>query len=145
MAKGAGVWNWRQLLREHRRLAAVLVALALCMKMFVPAGYMIGAGSKIITVRICADASGGEQTLQVAIPLDKDGGAQSGQGANVGKAEATCAWSALGQASLGGADPVLLALVLAFIMALGIGWRAPQPRRSRHHIRPPLRGPPVLA
>ena len=47
--------TWSRLLREHRRLAAILVALALCMKALVPAGFMIGASARLITVEICAD------------------------------------------------------------------------------------------
>jgi hypothetical protein len=49
----------RAFFRDHRRLAALLVALALCVKALVPAGYMPGAHGKVLTVEICADASGG--------------------------------------------------------------------------------------
>lgn len=137
--------TWSRLLREHRRLAAVLVALALCMKVLVPAGYMIGASSKLITIQVCTDASGGELTRQITIPPNIGAGGQTEQGPAHGKVEATCAWTALAQASLGGADLGLLGLALAFILALGVAWQTPQPRRTFHHIRPPLRGPPLSA
>ena len=134
--------TWSRLLREHRRLAAVLVALALCMKALVPAGYMVGANTKLLTIEICADASGGKLTRQMAIPMEDDtGGEQSGHG----KSDATCAWTALAQAAHSGADAELLVLALAFILALGFLQQAAEPVRRCCHIRPPSRGPPLPA
>lgn len=134
--------TWSRLLREHRRLAAILVALALCMKALVPAGYMVGANTKLITIEICADASGGKLTRQMAIPMEDDtGGEQSGHG----KSDATCAWTALAEAAHAGADAGLLALALAFILALGFQGQAAEPVRRCCHIRPPSRGPPLPA
>lgn len=134
--------TWSRLLREHRRLAAILVALALCMKALVPAGYMVGASAKLITVEICADASGGKLTRQIAIPLE--GGTGGGQ-SDHGKSDATCAWTALAEAAHAGADAELLVLALAFILALGFLRQAAEPVRRCCHIRPPSRGPPLPA
>lgn len=134
--------TWSRLLREHRRLAAILVALALCMKALVPAGYMVGANAKLITVEICADASGEKLTRQLAIPLEGDaGGGQSDHD----QSDATCAWTGLAKATHSGADPELLVLALAFILALGFLWQTSLPRPSFPHIRPPSRGPPFPA
>lgn len=133
--------TWSRLLRERRCLAAILVALALSMKMLVPAGYMIGAGPKIVTVQICTDASASGLTRQMAIPLRKDAGGQPDRG----KGDATCAWAALAKAAEGGAGPDLMALALAFILALGFAGHAARPRPSPRHLRPPLRGPPLSA
>jgi hypothetical protein len=134
--------TWSRLLREHRRLAAILVALALCMKVLVPAGYMVGASAKLITVEICADASGGKLTRQLAIPMeDSTGGKQSDHG----KSDATCAWTALSQATHDGADAGLLVLAPVFILALGVLRQAAEPVRRSCHIRPPSRGPPLPA
>ncbi len=133
--------TWNRLLRDNRRLATLLVALALCMKALVPAGYMIGATSKLLTIQICADASGVDHTRQIAIPMDKDAGEKSDHG----KEKATCAWSGMAKASNVGADPALLALALAFILKLGLLWQTPPPRTASRHIRPPLRGPPLPA
>ncbi len=48
-------------------------------------------------------------------------------------------------ASLAGADALLLAAALAFILALGFApATAPRPRRAVW-LRPPLRGPPLTA
>lgn len=134
--------TWSRLLREYRRLAAILVALALCMKALVPAGFMVGTSAKLITVEICADASGGKLTRQMAIPLeDGTGGKQSDHG----KSDASCAWTAHAQAAHAGTDAQLLALALAFILALGFLRQATEPVRRSCHVRPPSRGPPLPA
>ena len=131
----------RAFLARHRALAALLFAAALCMKALVPAGYMIGNGDRVLTVEICADSQGGHVTKQIVLP---GGGKSGGQGEH-GKSDGTCAFSALSFASLSAADPVLLALALIFIMALGfVPIAAPRAARQSH-LRPPLRGPPALA
>ncbi len=131
---------WRRLFRDHRQLAALVVALALCMKALMPAGFMPVSAPLLIAAEICADASGADTIRHIAIPM-KDG--ERGKHSDDGKAKATCAWSALAMASLAGPDPALLALALAFILAVGmLSLRSPLVRRALH-IRPPLRGPPL--
>lgn len=134
--------TWSRLLREHRRLAAILVAMALCMKALVPAGFMVGANTKLITIEICADASGGKLTKQIAIPPD---GGTAGEQSGHGKFDTTCAWTSLAQAAHSWADTELLVLALAFILALGFLRQAAEPVRRSCHIRPPSRGPPLPA
>ncbi len=131
-----------QLLRafflHHRRMAALLIALALAMKALVPAGFMLGHDSRVITVQICADALGQQITQKIVLP-------SSHSGDDKAKSDSPCHFSALGHAMLGGADPVLLALALVFILALGFApVLAPAPRRIAF-LRPPLRGPPALS
>ena len=131
----------RLFLRDHRRLAAALFALTLAMKALLPAGYMLGDGSRSLTVQICSDATGQTMAQAIAIPQS---GKHDGTGEH-GKADGTCPFSSLAMASLSGADTVLLAAALAFILALGFApTRSPRPRRASH-LRPPLRGPPALA
>jgi len=126
---------------HHRALAMILIVAALCMKVLVPAGYMIGSADRVLTVVICADSQGGHLTKQIVIP--GDGQSHGGQSEH-GKSDGTCAFSALSFASLSAADPALLALALIFIMALGFV-PVTAPRALRHsHLRPPLRGPPAL-
>lgn len=132
----------RIFLRNHRRLTALLVGLALCMKILVPAGYMVGEQAKALTVLICADGQGAHLTKEITIPVD---GKSSGGQSEHGKADGACPYSALSMASLAGADDPLLALALAFILALGF-----VPAPAKHigrvlHLRPPLRGPPAFA
>ncbi|MBA4756108.1 MAG: hypothetical protein EPO45_18135 [Sphingobium sp.] len=130
----------RALLMRHRALALLVVMAALCMKIIVPTGFMIGQNSKVLTIQLCHDGLGGVITKQLVIPM-KDGGDESGQ--KQGKGE--CPFAALSMASLAGADLSLLALALAFILALGFApTRINFPKRVSH-LRPPLRGPPALA
>jgi hypothetical protein len=132
----------RVFLGSHRRLAALLVALALCMKALVPGGYMIAGDARVLTIEICADATGGAMTKQIVVPHHAAPGEAQG---DHGKASGTCPYAGLAMAGLAGADAVLLVLALGFILALGFAaQRAAQPRRPTH-IRPPLRGPPALA
>jgi len=129
----------RALLMRHRALALLVVMAALCMKIVVPTGFMIGQNSKVLTVQICDDAFGNHAVEQLVIPM-KDGGNDSGQ--KQGKGE--CPFASLSMASMTGADPSLLALALAFILALGFApARITLPKRISH-LRPPLRGPPAL-
>ena len=124
---------------RHRALAIVLVLATLCMKAIVPTGFMIGQNSKVLTVQICDDAFGNHAVKQIAIPM-KDGSSDSS--GKQGKGE--CPFTSLSMASMSGADPALLALALAFILALGfVPTRAAHPERL-FHLRPPLRGPPAL-
>ena len=127
--------------RQHIAWAALFIALALAVKALVPAGYMPGQGERVLTLSICADASGGEVLRQVTIPMQPGHAGQDG----TAKSQTPCAFSALGMAVMGGAGDVLLAAAIAFILALGF-LPAPIPvLRRAHHLRPPLRGPPLLS
>ena len=128
----------RAFFRDHRRLAALLIALALALKTLVPGGYMLAPQSKILTIAICADASGGPITRQIVLPAD-------GKAADHAKAESTCPYAALGMAAMTGADAPLLPLALAFILALGFAPVRPALRAHHYFLRPPLRGPPARA
>lgn len=132
---------FRAFFRTHRRLALGLVALALVIKALIPAGYMLsgdpGQGPRVLTVTICGDASGRQLVKQIEVP--------SKGAADHAKAEGTCAWGLLAHAALSGADALLLAAALAFILALGFAPSRPAPPAQRSHLRPPLRGPPAFA
>lgn len=127
----------RAFLRTNRRLALGLVVLALVIKALVPAGYMLGEKSHILSIAICGDASGGQLTKQITVPSDGK--------FDHAKAEGTCAWGVLAMAALGGADALLLALALVFILALGLVPSRPAPPSRGFYLRPPLRGPPAQA
>ena len=133
---------FRAFLRVNRNLALGLVALALVIKALVPAGYMLsgplGDGAHVLTIAICADASGGQLTKQIVVPSD-------GKSDEHAKIQGTCAWGLLAMAALGGADVLLLALALAFILAIGVAPSRPTPLPREHRLRPPLRGPPAFA
>jgi hypothetical protein len=130
-------------LLARRHLAVLLCAATLLLKLLVPAGYMIGTTHGHLSMELCSG---------VAPPVAAAGmpgmhGDMSGHGKSRdgGKADMPCAFSALSAASLGAVDPVQLAALVAFIMAVALlPVAAPAPSR-RAHLRPPLRGPPLTA
>lgn len=133
--------RFRALVRNRAGLVLVLLALVLAVKAVVPAGFMLSAGGdRFLTVTICSDASGSPKQMQIAIPGKKDtGGDHSG---TVDKAT-HCAFSGLGHSALGGADPLLLATALAFILLIGLAPLPALARRDIPFLRPQLRGPPA--
>ena len=132
----------RALLLRHRALAIMLVAAALCLKALVPAGYMLEARHKVLTVTVCMDSQGHSVTRDIVVPMKGSPAGDAARHADAGKA---CGWSSLAMDALGGADAPLLAAALAFIFALGFApLAAPRPRRAVW-LRPPLRGPPLTA
>lgn len=128
----------RTILIHQRRVAMVLIVLAVALRALVPAGYMIASEARVLTIAVCHDASGSGSARDVVIPMRDKGGVP-------GKpAKGECPYGALAMAGLPGANAVLLALAISFLIALGF---APQsvPRVSRPaFLRPPLRGPPSL-
>jgi hypothetical protein len=131
----------RSFLRANRRIAALMVALALAMKALVPAGYMIAQQATVLTVTICADGQGKRIIHEITVP--KKAGHHDDAG-DQGKGN-TCSWSSLATGALGGTAPELLAAALAFILALCFLPAAPLAARPASRLRPPLRAPPALA
>ena len=130
---------FRTLLGRHRACAALLLACVLAMKALIPAGYMASPGTQLLSVAICADAAGGAQLRQIAMPMK---GAPAPGSSEHGKAGMVCAFASHAMASLGGADSPLLALALAFLLAIGLVAVIPPPPAAPLYLRPPLRGPP---
>ncbi|WP_230291441.1 DUF2946 family protein [Croceicoccus sp. Ery5] len=136
----------RHLIRQHRRMALVLLALALLIRAAVPSGFMLSAQSGgSITVVLCT--STGPVAMVRSIPqLHHDqqghhGDTQTDQGAK----PLHCAFSGLSHAALTGGDIALLAAAIAFIMLLAVH-AAPLPTiRRPAFLRPPLRAPPLSA
>lgn len=123
-------------LLAHRRLAALICVAALLMKLVVPAGYMIGKHHGRVTIEVCS----GMAPAPMAMPgMPGHDGSHDG-----GKAEQPCAFAGLSAAALGAVDPVQVAALIAFVMAVWLSAAMlPAPRR-RAWLRPPLRGPPAL-
>ena len=131
----------RALFLHHRFMAMMLVVMALCMKALVPTGYMVGQGGKTLTIEFCSDGLTEVAAKQVVIPM-KDG--SYGSSGDHGQAKGDCAFSALSMASLGGAQPELLADALAFILTAGFAPPVAPVLQSSFDLRPPLRGPPAV-
>ena len=125
---------------RHQLLAILVVMVALSMKIVVPNGFMIGQNSKVLAVQLCTDGMGQGVAAKIAIPMKGAPGDSSGK---QGKTE--CPFASLSMASLTGADPALLALALAFILALGFAPTHTADPKRFSYLRPPLRGPPALA
>lgn len=130
----------RASIRDHRHLALLVLALAFLVRAALPAGYMVSRdASSVITITVCADASGGEhKSMQLVIP------AKQGQPSKGAAKDGTCSFSSLAKGAIGGADPILLALAFAFILVLGLAPARVPPARLLPHALPPQRGPPAL-
>jgi hypothetical protein len=129
----------RHHLLRHRLLTAWLVAVALLMKILVPAGYMASVSAGSITIELCSGY--GPQKIFVAMPGMTHHPDQKGEH---GKAEMPCAFSGLSAPSLTGADPLLLTVAIAFVIltVFRIAARPTLPG-APSYLRPPLRGPPA--
>ncbi|MBO9498910.1 MAG: hypothetical protein J7496_13590 [Novosphingobium sp.] len=135
------MFDLRRILLRQNRLALLLIALALCLKAAVPAGFMAEAANGSITVRICDGQSHGTGT--VALPLAPGAGKHDGR--THGADGVPCAYTALSLGALGGTDPLLLEAAIAFLLLLGLApLVSPALRRIAFAI-PPLRGPPIPA
>lgn len=118
------------------RLAALLLVVGLLLGQLVPAGFMPASGARSLAVTLCDGGAGRQERIILA------GKSAPGQKAPGGQAE--CSFAAIGPA-LGATDaPLALAK-----MPSGVAMRLPEPRAPRidasAHLRPPLRGPPLLA
>lgn len=133
-ASPRGMSALRLFLLRHRALALCLVLASLALKLVVPAGYMAeSGGSRVLTVRVCEESSGSQAVRQIAVPLKAEHGS-----APAGKpAKDACAFAGHGAAALAGADPVLLALALAFALALGFAPVHRPATRTAAYLRPP--------
>jgi hypothetical protein len=132
--------DWRSMISKYRGFALLLILCAIFVKAIVPAGYMIGPSTKMLTVSICTDGSGAMLSKQIEIPMEKG---THGSDQSHGKTDGTCSFSSLAMAGIGGADPIQLELALGFIILLGFAATTSQRIVAFTHIRPPLRGPPT--
>lgn len=128
----------RDVLHRHTMIAMSIMVLVLAVRAMIPAGYMTNASPAGLTVELCSSISG--KTVTIALP------GQSGhQDHGKDQADKPCAFASLGQAMTSATDPVLLASAIAFIIALGILLDRSPPQARTGHLRPPLRGPPLVA
>jgi len=141
-------------LLSQRHLAALICAAALLVKLMIPAGYMLSNEGGRLAIVICPSASPAPMPFAMA-GMHGDMGGHGAMAAHDdtqhrkptkdhGKAEAPCVFSSLSAAALASIDPVQLAALIVFILALGwvaVGRVAPP---IPAHLRPPLRGPPAF-
>jgi hypothetical protein len=129
-------------LLARRHLALLICAAALLVKLLVPAGYMVDSGRGSLTLSVCSGVM--PRTIVVEVAGLGGGGAAGDQSHDQGKAELPCAFSGLSAASLGAIDPIQLAGLIAFVMAVGLTRGMLRPPSDPARLRPPLRGPPGL-
>ncbi|MBO9518880.1 MAG: hypothetical protein J7493_12500 [Porphyrobacter sp.] len=125
----------RSLLHSRWCLALLLLAAALAPRWAIPQGYMVEAG-KTLTVSICSPTGHSAKTVEIPISGKPDKKAGN---------SAPCSFGSLNQGMLGGADPVLLATALAFLIALGFAPCHAALLSQPTGLRPPTRGPPRTA
>ena len=128
----------RAFVRRNPAVAALIVALALMLRALVPGGFMPTADHGRIVISICTGS--GPVTAAIAVP-----GADHGEPGDHAKSDQPCAFAGLSLTLLGGADVALLLVALAFIVALAFAPVLARNPGRIPHLRPPLRGPPVLS
>ncbi|VXD02574.1 conserved hypothetical protein [Sphingomonas sp. T1] len=133
----------RRLLRDHPALAAWLVVVALAMKILVPGGFMPVVANGVLTIQLCAGAGPVSAATPVPVHAAMPGMTHDPDKTQHAGREMPCAFSGLTTAGLAAADPVLLALAIAFVVATVFRAATPVVARAPEFLRPPLRGPPV--
>ncbi|WP_010542916.1 hypothetical protein [Sphingomonas elodea] len=128
----------RRLVASHRVVAGAILALALVMKLLIPAGFMPTVANGQMVVRMCSGT--GPMTMVMAIPGFEDKADREG---DHDKHAQPCAFSGLSTPSLAAADPILLALAILFVLAMGVRALAAPTTSAPPYLRPPLRGPPA--
>lgn len=118
-------------------LAALIVAAALAVRVLVPAGYMPTLDNGSVVIGICSGY--GPKMIAVTIPGLDHHGDESDQ------ARSPCAFADLALPLIGGADAIQLAEALLFILAVALLLAVTLPPRAASWLRPPLRGPPLIA
>ncbi|WP_068076332.1 hypothetical protein [Novosphingobium lentum] len=146
----------RHLLIATPMAAWAVIALALMVRVLVPAGYMPGLVDGSVTLELCS-GYGPQAPLATAMPtagmdhammdhatMDHGAMGHGGKGHHSAHADTPCPFAAAALPVIGGTDAVLLAVALAYIIAMG--WRPVARRKPRTapRLRPPLRGPPRL-
>lgn len=120
----------------------MLLCLAtLLLKLLVPTGYMIGSDHGRIAITICSGVA--PQTMMMEMPGMQGDMPDHGKSKDHGKAEMPCAFLGLSAAMTGAIDPIQLAALIAFLMAVGITGVLAAAPSSPTYLRPPLRGPPA--
>jgi hypothetical protein len=115
-------------------IAWCVIALALLVRVAVPGGLMPANVGGILRLQICSGSL--HQTVAVDIGLHRKASGDPYSG------DPPCPFSALSSPSLGGADPVLLALAVAFVFASALFFVLDLRPLAPVGLRPPARAPP---
>ncbi len=137
----------RRLLLTHNALAVLAICVALLMKALIPAGFMPAMVDGRFVIAVCS----GTGPVVAPPPMAGMPGMTAHHGGHDRHSEQhdnkpqPCAFAGLQAPSLAAADPVVLAIAVAFVLALGLRIVVAFPAALPAHLRPPLRGPPATA
>lgn len=139
----------------QRHLAVLICAAALLLKLMIPAGYMIGQVDGRATIILCPGsapapdpvpvAHGGAMAMDHAtMSHDRSGHGSRHSDPDHGR-DIPCGFAGLSAPGLAATDPIQLALLVAFVMAIGLAMPVLSRSVTAPYLRPPLRGPPALS
>ena len=112
------------------------------MKVLVPTGYMASVEHGAIGIELCSGFGPMKMSMPMAGMSHHDGQGDHGKGDH-NKAEQPCAFAGLSAPSLAAVDSIMLALAIAFIIAIAFRVVSMPGGRAPAFLRPPLRGPPA--
>lgn len=138
-ARGGLVGTIRHFIRRWPGIAALLLAVALCLKIVVPVGYMPAPVGSELVVALCSGTAPAGTTVKIHIP------GKGSQDDAPKSADHPCAFAPLGAAVLGSAPPLLALAALLFVFVAAILRRPLDLRPIDAQIRPPSQGPPRIA
>jgi hypothetical protein len=130
-----------RLLLAHRRLAVLICAAALLLKLLVPAGWMVDGDGGRVRITVCSGvmATPMPETSRVHAAMP-----EHGRPGDRGRAEMPCAFAGLSAAVAALFDPVRLDGLSAFVAPAASVAKTRPTRPSAPRLRPPLRAPPAL-
>lgn len=131
-------------LGRHRWLAALVLAAALLLRVAVPAGYMPVMSAHGVTLVLCPGQAPvrARPAMHHAMPGMSHDMPDDSHHADY---QNRCAFADLALPLIGGADAVLLAAAIAFVMARALRPARTLPPRPAPYLLPPSRGPPLPA
>lgn len=124
-------------MRQQRR-ALWLVLFTLTMKLLVPAGFMPVVSDGAIAIELCS--GNGPERMVMAMPAHGD---HHGDRGHAGDGTTPCGFAGHAPSTMSLADPILVLIAIAFIVASGFLLAETRPPVARSFLRPHLRGPPA--
>ncbi|MFW2853254.1 hypothetical protein ACM61V_15225 [Sphingomonas sp. TX0543] len=118
----------------------LIVAATLAVRVLVPAGFMPTLDNGRVVIGICSGY--GPTMMAVSVPGLEQVHHTGDEG---DQARSPCAFADLALPLIGGADAIQLAQALLFILAIALLLAVTLPPRAAAWLRPPLRGPPLIA
>ena len=142
----------RAFLSHHPWLCALLFSAALLARAMMPMGFMPVVSNGVVFVQFCTGQGAATlaisqslmpQTVAMTMPGTMPGPAGDTDQEDRKQPEATCAFSGLSFPTLAAADPLLLAVAIAFIIATTFRLPSRPALQRAIYLRPPAIGPPA--